>query len=273
MLFQEFLEDILCRNDNLKIISGDKSSFIIANLDRARAFHITPSNDFSNFFIKRINNCYIDTMNEDVTLSMNELEDFLVDCTVNLISLESIDRYIGRKDITLLGIFIQPIFVLEKKFGKNIPSSYEDINFYVDIDGKKSIISLGVRGKMNEDGSDFETFGDVKVLSINKGLDIKKAIYVPTSKVLLSIEKNSTDAYFFARKEGDLKNNFLANINIYNKRDFFSIRQLRLNLPSSIFSGYFNYNEKSSKEIASLTPLYEPMKLRTLVGDYFTKKE
>lgn len=272
MIFQEFLEDILDKNKNLKIITGDETSCVVANLDRGRTFHITPSDDLKEITIKKITNCFLDNTNKDESFPIDELESFLTNYPIKIRSVENIDKFMEKGNIVLLGIFAQPVSILETMFNNEVPNYYLDIILYVDIDGKEYTINLSLRGEMSKDYTSFDILGKVKVLSVEEPLDIKKAIYVPTCKLVLSIEGNKEDVYFFVKAKG-LSKNFLANVSTFGENKYYPKGVLHLALPNEILKGYFIHNEDSDDFINKESPLYDALEFKTLVRMYFDDKE
>lgn len=120
MFFQEILEEILSKNESLRIVKEEESYCVVADLEHDKMVYLYPNEEEGKVIITREECGFPDIVRNKIELSFEELDSFLEKLPINLAnfyhnktSCPNIDK-VEPDDLTLLGVFIQPLSLIEE---------------------------------------------------------------------------------------------------------------------------------------------------------------
>lgn len=207
MIFQEVLEDIICGNKNLKILSVDAFSLVIGDKLNDISYMLKLSNNEDKVFIQEIKSGFINNLYSEIKLNVSNLKSFFDKNKVsnNTFRIEELNH---MKTLSIIGIFIQ------NEFDDVTENIRQAINFYVldESTNKDFFISFkelhkkclvcpppGI-GPIKETFS-IGTFGNVEVFYPKYEVNIENAIYMPISKQYIEIDSYLEEVKLFIKED------------------------------------------------------------------------
>lgn len=251
-MFQEILEDIF-KNKNLALFDEDESSCVIANLSTFKNYLVIPNELEESVSLIDVYDGFPDTVHKKRIVKYDDLESALLEESFysgKKKSLPTLDDLQGV-DLTLLGVFIQPVAFIEDNFEESTQHNYTKFKLLVeatiDEDPIKVMISAYESGWVS---SSFSQIGNIEVESA-ENVDINNALYLPNKKLHAMLHFG--DVYVGTSKKS-IRNfeNILLSVDAYGEDVYNPSGFVVFNLPSEELSKMFIHNENIERHIASL---------------------
>lgn len=272
ILFQEMLEDVVSAYDDvLRVVEENESYCIITNVDKERSFIVAPNDKKHGMIIKEVVDGFEDTVYKEKEVPITNLASSLLNGTKDTLAPFNLHDLVSRFSLSLLGIFAQPILLLEEEYDKTVKNSYMKFFFLVrdEIRNIRFFIELSEHGGMCGSGWTTATFAGVDVIPINGEVDMEKAIYTPKEKIYIDIESSEDVVNFYIRDNlSPSTKNLLASVDFYGGDVYYPSGSINFNLPNKSYEKFFDFNKSFYEIVFNLDPICDVEKVNSLIYAY-----